>query len=403
MKTAFTYFGGASDQDRAKAVAVGPHDHVYIVGALGGLDPGFISTLPATIDVPRYEGKVDGFIAVFSSDLRYLKWFNLIGGEFSDIALGIAIAPNGDFYVCGSTTSYPLEYRGLQVWTKTRHCVGCGSRENNGSGFIARYNSNGRLLAWRYVEDPQGEYTWAQGIAVGNGCVYVTGARKNPKGPQNFDAFLACYSLSLGAQRTFKSIGGPEDENPNLPADTPRGIAVDAKGNVFISGESMSTDVDISPSPTNALPGTHFPGPFVYEQDQAGQVILFTSLADSGGGDAKGLRINSDRTIFVSGRVMKNKLVEKNGFKTIDSGMAGTVPEHPTFAAEIQTKPKLDLIFSTYLSGFCPGKQDGTGLAIDNSDHLYLVGYTPCSNFPPPPSTGFGNGAEVFLSRIHYH
>ena len=389
----FAYFGGVpGDQDRAKAALVGPNQNVYITGALGSLP-----NLPAGLSTSKQpQGATDAFVAVFNPDATGPIGFAFAGGELGDIALGIAINPvNKDIYICGSTTSPQfLDPNNPSPGGGDHTCGICGSNDtNNGEGFIARFDAALHLLGWTYVKDQnEARYTWAQGIAIGpKGDVYVTGSRGTLTG--NSDAFIAQYPADLGPRTGFWSMGFG-NANADLPAETARGIAVNSQENVYITGEANS-----SIQPVNALPGSAFPGPFVYEQDKDANVLFLTSLGiGTATGYGEGLRVDPTGTIIVSGRVAGQSLLLN---KVTPAPSKKPLPDSPGFVAAI--RPDHVNFFSTYLAGNCTGKQDATATAIDLFGQIYVAGYTPCSDFPPPSAKGFGGGVKAFFSRLSNH
>jgi hypothetical protein len=166
-----------------------------------------------------------------------IQWQRSLGGASTDIGYGIAVDASGNVYVVGETASQ-----------------GAG-----GDDFIiAKYNTSGTLQWQRSLGGTGTEEGF--GIAVDeSGNVYVIG-RTSSQGAGGSDVLIAKYNTS-GTIQWQRSLGGTGFE-------TARGIAVDASGNVYVTGWTGSqgagdNDVLIAKLPGNGgLTGTY--GSLVY-------------------------------------------------------------------------------------------------------------------------------------------
>jgi hypothetical protein len=145
------------------------------------------------------------------------QWVRQLGTARHDGAQGIATDGNGDVYIAGVT-------------------FGSLNEPNQGGGdaFIAKYSAAGAVLWKRQLGTPGSE--GAMGIATdGKGFVYIAGETTGSLGGPNQgyeDAFIAKYSAA-GALIWKRQFGSPDD-------DTASGVATDDKGNVYISGYTLT-------------------------------------------------------------------------------------------------------------------------------------------------------------------
>jgi hypothetical protein len=251
------YIGGIDD-DVARAIAVDAAGSAYITGTTLSTQASF--PLAVGPDLSFNTGS-DAFVAKVDPFGATLVYCGFIGGNGGESGAGIAVDAAGCAYVTGSV--YPtLDDYGqprLPVFPTT---VGPDPTWNGESdAFVAKVASNGSsLLYCGYIGGST--YDHAYGIAVDSaGCAYVTGYTLSTEatfpvkvGPgltyhpritsmgSGFDAFLAKVDASGSNLVYCGYIGGSED-------DFGYGIAVDAAGNAYVTGET-----DAAQSPWTVAP-----------------------------------------------------------------------------------------------------------------------------------------------------
>jgi hypothetical protein len=292
-----TYYGGAGDE-YATSLALDASNNVYLTGITTSATQ--ITTAGAYKTV--YTGGVNGnvFVAKFNSTGSALLWGTYYGGSGSDIGYGIALDASKNVYVTGSTTSttgiatagayqtilagagnafiakfnstgvsllWGTYYGGTGGTYTTSLALDAGNNiyvtgytssatsiatagayqtTNSGSdAFVAKFNSAGTSLLWGTYYGGSGG-TYATGIALdASNNVYIdgytnatgiatVGAYQTTFGGPSFDAFAAKFNSTGSSLLWGTYYGGSFD-------DAGFGIALDASGNVYITGYSYST------------------------------------------------------------------------------------------------------------------------------------------------------------------
>ncbi len=196
--------GTASNFDSAKDVAVDGSGNVYVVGETPGQLLG------------NNAGFTDGFLAKYNSS-GTLQWIREIETWTNDDVNAVAVDGSGNVYIGGSGSSAAV------------------AANVSGDAFIAKYDGNGNQTWLRRLGATIGLGGHAQvnDLTVDvAGILYVTGTANS--GSTNFDAFVGKYRTSNGATQWFKRVGTP---NSNA-WDEGYGIAVDRTGAVYISGRT---------------------------------------------------------------------------------------------------------------------------------------------------------------------
>ncbi len=200
------------------------------------------------------------------------------------------------------------------------------------------------------------------------GNVYLTGVTFSPSLPGNCvfsgssGAFLAKFS-SAGQLLYCQRIGG-------TLFDTTGGIAVDSKGNVYLTGATRSPDFLVVNGFQSTVAGG-FDDAFLVKLDPTGQIVYSTFLGGTGNEAGWAIAVDDNGTAYIVGNTNSSDFPTLNAIQSTFGGDKSDV-----FVAKINTNLSgaASLIYSTYLGG---GLEDiGTGIAIDSSGNAYLTGAT---------------------------
>jgi hypothetical protein len=224
-----TYLGGSGD-DSARCIAVDQRGQAYVAGSTGSAD--FPTKNPLQ---PALSGNGDGFVARFSADGRALSYATYLGGSGDESARGIAVDQRGQAYVTGFTGSD--DFPAKNPFQPTLN--------GNTDAFIARFNADGRALSYATYFGGSGGDSAGDIALDQRGQIYIAGGTgsddfptKNPLQPTlngTFDAFVARFSADGRTLGYATYLGGSGGESA-------RGIAVDQRGQAYVTGDTNSFD-----------------------------------------------------------------------------------------------------------------------------------------------------------------
>jgi len=375
-----TYLGGSGTESRV-SVAVDAAGFIYVAGSTDSATFVFPSSPPALPPLQSPPALAeDIFIAVINPFLpptQQLLYATYLGGSGSDLAAGIAVSTDVDssttgidVYVAGSTTSPDFPTNGVNSPFQATPA------EPGTHGFVSRVNL-GTTAALRYSTYLSGTNAAANaadtitGLAIDNaGNAFVTGITTSTNDPSNGfpanpDAFQTVSNApsqffaskintkGTGTQSMIYStyFGGG---NPQSGQTQGGGIALDATGNMYITGG------------TNFLETT---GP-------NGEAKFPLNLAQQGCLDeASKTQCNLTNPTALD-----------------------------AFVAKITPKPGFTLpVYSTYLGG--SADDIGFGIAVDSSGNAYVTGSTfsgdwVCTSCAASFQGTYGTAGDAFIAKI---
>lgn len=194
-------------------------------------------------------GSSDVFVLKLNASNAYQFAFN-VGGIYNDIGRDIALDANGNIYITGSfigTSNVDFDPS-----VGTLYLTGGSTTYTD--VFVAKYSSTGTVV---WAINPAGTYDEVGfGLVTDASAIYVTGSFESNvdfdpgagvatlSSPSTItsDAFLAKYLLSDGSYVGAFDIGSASSYN-----DIGYGVAKDASGNIYITGEFRGSSVDFDP------------------------------------------------------------------------------------------------------------------------------------------------------------
>lgn len=319
------------------------------------------------------------------------------GGDNAALALAVNDEPLPHIYLTGYTnsTDFPT--------------VGPFQATNKGKGrtaFVLKYDRNANALEYSTYLGGSGGNDEGFAIAVdGVRAAYITGETnskdfplQNPfqadnKGAKDFSAFVTklnpegnglVYSTYLG--------GSGENQEGN-------GIAVDAFGFAYVTGETTSKDFPLFNPFQSTNKGPKFTA-YITKFDTLGDKLIFSTYLGGSGGQDEGNSIKVDNigAIYVTGETNSKDFPTLNPIQPTPK---------PAGAAQtgFVTKMMADgsgLIWSTYLGG-SGGNDYPNALDLDDLQNVYVAGYTNSSDFPVKDAfqaTNNGPNFTGFLTKI---
>ena len=190
--------------------------------------------------------------------------------------------------------------------------------------------------------------------------------------------------------------------------DAALAIKVDANGNIYIAGETLSTQFPFT-VPANAFQRTFQGGTvngdaFVAKLNSAGnQLLYFTYLGSPGEDGALDLAIDQAGNAYItgftdsSGFPVKNAIFPKiHGTPDINLGLY----PNDVFVTELNTNGSA-LVFSTYFGGI--GTEVGSAIAVDPAGYVYITGYSYSLDLPTSANSFqrfLEGGDDAFVAKF---
>jgi|HubBroStandDraft_1064217.scaffolds.fasta_scaffold00034_5 hypothetical protein len=364
------------------------------------------------------------------------------GGTGFDLASAIAADGEGNAYVVGSTnstdfpTEQPLQSRNLE--------------RSFATAFIAKFNAAGTALVYStYLGGTGSDRTGNLGFCgqvsgpnpgggtaiTGNGGdgatavavdaagnAYIAGftsssdfptvdplqATNHAAAAHGSNAFLAKLNPAGNALVYSTYLGGSGTQGALITGDSASAIAVDAAGDAYVTGITMSRDFPTKMpfQPTNEeLSGR--PTAFVAKLNAAGSALVYSSYlggsggkADAGVGDcANAIAVDAGGNAYVAGQTSSADFPTAVPFQSVN----GSDGVGNAFLTKLSASGSA-LSYSTYLGGSTGDA--ALAVAVDAFGDAYVSGYTSSSDFPtanalqPQNATG-GHGANAFVTKLN--
>ncbi|MFW9834861.1 MAG: SBBP repeat-containing protein, partial [Candidatus Thorarchaeota archaeon] len=257
-------FGG-SDWDTAMDMFVDPLGRVYVTGSTNSPD---FPVKNAIFD--EYQNNTDCFIICFDVDPDTVLFSTYLGGYWVDVGESIFVDAEGSIFVTGRTRSgnFPL--------------VNSFSNHSGGSDiFVLKLNSTGTGLLYSSLIGEESPET-GKAITVDSvGNAYVAGTTKSenfpllypvdtdvgPLGTSGNEAVVFCLNAT-GNGLIFSTFFGGSS------TDIPYDIELDSQGNVWVCGETASTDF---PLKDEFQMSSRVTDCFLFELSSDGSVLLFST------------------------------------------------------------------------------------------------------------------------------
>jgi Beta-propeller repeat/Immunoglobulin domain/Abnormal spindle-like microcephaly-assoc'd, ASPM-SPD-2-Hydin len=389
---AYSTFLGGSGNDMGKAIAVDASGAAYVAGQT------FSSNFPTTAGAfqTAYRGSGDAFVAKVSPAGTSLQYSTYLGGSRTDNAEGIAVDVLGNAFVTGQTYSddFPT--------AAAIQSVNGGNQDAD--AFVTEINGGGSALVYStYLGGSNAD--WGEAIAVDPaGNAVVTGATKSSDFPlasafqpvcMGCPGFADAFVVKIaprGAALVWGSYLGGSG------SDCGSGIAIDATGDIYVTGFSYSADFPITPQAYQPSLGPGGAAVFVSKIRSDFSALVYSTYLHGNGLDfGKTIAVDTGN-VFVAGQTYSTSFPLANPVQSTCNSSGcffGT-----GFVSEFSSSGSR-LVFSTYFGG--SRIDQVAGIALDPSANVYLTGEAGSSNLPTAnafQATFGGSYADAFATKI---
>jgi uncharacterized protein (TIGR03437 family) len=285
-----TYLGGAGE-DIGYGITLDATNEPVIAGSTASLNFPVTGGAYAT----TYAGGVtDGFVVRFNAAGTSLVYSTYLGGAGEDAAYGVALDTHGNAYLTGYTESadFPITPGALQTTTAGGY-----------DAFVTAINATGNALVYStFLGGTDGDFGF--GIATDSSAnAYITGYTTSPDYPTTAGAFQVAKRAGYDAVLTKLSPAGSLLYSSYLGGsgdDFGFAVAVDAAQNVYVTGETSSTDLPLVNPIQAALAGPV--NAFIAQVNPAWTALSFSTYVGGSGSDAGyGIAVNAQGVVSVAG------------------------------------------------------------------------------------------------------
>ena len=335
-----TYLGGGDDELGYDCqIGLDPAGAVYVAGTSYSGDypvtPGAYQQAPKTPPGLFYSDAVVTKIAAGGASLAYSTY---LGGTGIDFSHGLAVDAAGQAHVAGSTLSSDFP---------TQNALYPANTNPHGGGFLTKLNAAGTALAY---------------------STYLVGTPKRPCGPTHL--FHLLYACS---------------------GDAARAVAVDAAGNAYVTGATISDDF---PTPVDAvqpsLSGRM--NAFVIKLSPAGQALYSTYLGGSAFDEGADIHADAAGTAYLLGYTSSDDFPAVN-------------PYRDNFARDI------DHLLNSFVAKLAdpgtPGpasrvRFDSAAYTVGEADRVVQINVTRAGDLAQPAEVDYSTGDLTASERTDY-
>ncbi|MCC6540551.1 MAG: SBBP repeat-containing protein [Bryobacterales bacterium] len=310
-----TYLGGNAT-DACTAIAVDSAGSAYVAGWTNSTN--FVTSENAPQRQNR--GGNDVFVAKLNPAGTVLVWSTLVGGIRSEEPTALALDGQNNVYVTGHTNSN-LQFAAGTPLQRNYGGSAAQARLPLGDAFVIKVNADGGSLGYATYLGGRGDEIGGAIAVDAQGNVYVAGATTSTDFPTTAqavsttyrgtggntifpggDAFVAKLNPAGTALVWSTLLGGARD-------DWATSLVVDASGQVWVAGATMSTDFPVTQDALQRNyggtdPEANFPtgDAFLAQVNAAGTSLVYASYLGGASDDfAMGLAADRSGDVLVSG------------------------------------------------------------------------------------------------------
>jgi hypothetical protein len=362
---------GGEGVDIADRVKVDRRGYAYVTGFTGSRD---FPITPTALQRIYGGGASDAFLAKIDPEGR-IVYSSYIGGGQADQGDGIALGPNGDVWIAGTTwsTDFP----------NVKQRFGPGGK---GDLFVSHLKPGDATFHTALLlggSNPEK----LTGIAISGSSVFLTGYTESADFPVErplqprlsglSDAFLVALQDRLESITFSTYLGGSGN-------DSAWGVALDPEGNPVVAGITESDDLPVTDNAFQKRRGGQADA-FLMKLDKSGQKLMLGTYyggtgLDHSGYDGGDVAVTAKGTIWMAGLTNSHDLIVPDGYHPRYGG-----GEQDGFLIALSSSGRL--CYGTYTGSTARALLEGVTFA-DSETVIYSVGTVirPIQESSPRPS-----------------
>ncbi|MFX0091418.1 MAG: SBBP repeat-containing protein [Candidatus Hodarchaeota archaeon] len=390
----FSTFLGGSSFDLGHGITVDAMGNTYVVGVTRSSDFPILDACQSIYG----GGYEDAFVTKINATGTGLVFSTFLGGSSRERGHDIVVDAEGNCYVIGYTRSGDFPTKNAFQSTPS----------GEGDVFVTKLNATGNgLIFSTYFGGSESEgysgygYTkFPNAIMVdAEGNSFITGYTESSDFPTlnayqtshggGKDVFVAKLNATGNGLVFSTYFGGSND-------DYGYDLTIDATGNIYITGETGSSDFPVTSNAYQSIYGGYGDA-FITKLDATGTGLMFSTYLGGNASDgAYGTVVNAAGYCYITGYTYSSDFpVTPHTYQSTRNG------SKDIFVTKLNATGT-GLAFSTYLGG--RGFDEGFGIAVDGVGNCVVVGATSSSNFPTKNAyqDHFGGlDDDVFVTKLN--
>ena len=318
-----SYFGASSDPSIVRDIAMDQNGDVYLASGYksGGTYPPGVAK--AFVNTPR--GGDDAVIAKIQHDGAKVLWARYVGGSGTEHGNGsVRVNGAGSPHLLFTTQSSGIATPG--AWDTTY-----GGNEDM---FVAKFDPLTGALIWgTYIGGSKNESTETHEFAGfdAQGNLYVTGPTKSTDFPTTPGAFSRTFSSGAADSNEIFVVKVSADGSKLLAGtyiggngwDRSEGSAVDADGNVYLTGVTSSSNFPITPGAVQTMLRGENDAFVVKLSPDLSQLLYSSYFGGSNRDQGRGASVDASGNFYLGGETESTDWPTRNAFQATYRGGNG--------------------------------------------------------------------------------
>ncbi|MFC0212487.1 SBBP repeat-containing protein [Paenibacillus chartarius] len=390
-----TYLGGAGGNTQGFAVAVDSTGSAYVTGFTRSNS---FPTTPGSFETDFQGGEEDAFVAKLNPEGTALVYCAYLGGSNGDEGFGIAVDGAGSAYVTGLTvsTDFPV--------TPGAYQPELAGMTGAADAFVTKVDPSGSSLVYSTYFGGSGVEGARDIVVDAAGNAYIVGSTESSDLPATPGAF---QGMLRGTQDAFVAKLNPTGTDliyctyfGGSAEEFGQGIAIDAAGNAYITGQTDSVDMPIIPGSFD----TTYNGlrdAFVTKFNATGTGLIYSTFLGGATFDtAFGIDVDASGNAYICGAT------GSSDFPTTPDSFEPNIDASSTgFVTKLNAAGSA-LVYSSFLGG--NGDDQCNAIAVDPFGNANVTGLTNSTDFPTTPGAFQdtynedlpGETPDAFLTRF---